>query len=117
MPVRKKLRDEARAVTKVVAKGKKRQTMIVEDEQALAEFEKAAYRPRSASSPVPERKADVKISDVVQTWAAEIQEVYSDLGTTMDDANSTDKALTLWRMLHLNDGVTVRAKSLPVLHC
>lgn len=102
---------------KPVAKKKRRQSQEDEDAEALAEFEKEAYKTRKQAGGAPLHRDAVTTANVVQTWAAELQDIFDGLGSKLDDVNAQDKALTLWRTLHITNGVTAREKELPLAYC
>lgn len=101
-----------------VAKGKKRRTQIEEDDEALKEFEKTAYQPvKLEPSKKTKHRDEIPSGQVVTTMAAELQTIYAEMGVNLDDVNAHDKALTIWRVVHFQDGVTAREKTLNVRLC
>jgi hypothetical protein len=49
--------------------------------------------------------------------ADEIEAVYEEMGFTINRVNAEDKALTLWRNLHYNDGIVAREKPVELALC
>lgn len=96
-----------------IAKGKKRRTEIEEDDAALAEFEKAMLEPKVKAEPITKHRDEVESAVVLGAWQDEIQAVYEDLGTHIDEENARDKALIIWREIHMSG---VSARNIPVPH-
>lgn len=96
------------------AKGKKRQEEISADEEALAAMEAEMLKPRKKSSEDKKHRDELPIKEVVSIMADELQEIYKEMGGTLDDLNARDKALTLWREIHYKEGIHAREK--PVQH-
>lgn len=96
------------------AKGKKRQEEISADEEALATMEAEMLKPVKKSAGDTKHRDELPIKEVVSIMADELQEIYREMGGTLDDLNARDKALTIWREIHYKEGVHAREK--PVQH-
>lgn len=99
-----------------VAKGKKRLTEIAADEEAIAEFEKKQTVVVKSDKSTKHRD-EVPFDQVVSVWADELQAVYGELGGSLNELNARDKALILFREVHLKDGVTAREKEMNLKLC
>jgi Zn-finger nucleic acid-binding protein len=111
------VKEEAKAaVKKVAAKGKKRQSEIHADEEAIAQFEKEQFVVRKSEKAVHHRD-EILTVEVVNIMADELQSIYQEMGGQLDDINAHDKALTLWRHVHIHDGITAREKDVPHVFC
>jgi hypothetical protein len=112
-----KVRDDLTKV-KVVAKGKKRRTEIAEDEERAEEMiEEIVSKPRKAADANLHRHRDeASTVDVCTVMGAEIQDVYAELGYSLDEANAYDKALILWREMHAA-GAVAREHEVPHAAC
>jgi Zn-finger nucleic acid-binding protein len=108
--------QEALGNSRAVAKGKKRRTQIQEDDEVIAEFEKSVLTPVKAQSAARHRD-EVPSLSVVNIWGDEIQDVYNEMGMELDAANAQDKALIIWREIHLMHGVTAREQETPHALC
>jgi len=107
-----------RTASGVAAKGKKRRTEIAEDEEVIAEHEKQMMKPRASTEPkVVHHRDEVESREVVSILADEIQDVYHELGYELDDANSRDKALIMWREIRYTLGATARERAVPHAAC
>lgn len=101
----------------VVAKGKKRRTEILDDSTAIAEFEKREYAVRKPTAKKKQHRDASPTANIISTWAAELQEIFSEFGENLDDDNARDKALTIWRQIHYGDGVDAHEKPVKHLLC
>jgi hypothetical protein len=90
------------------AKAKRKLEEQTADEEAIAKFdaEVASNVVRAPASKKP--RNEVAIIEVVNIMADEIQAIYTEMGANIDDANARDKALVLWRHMHLNGHVRAR---------
>lgn len=95
---------------KPVAKGKKRRTEIEEDEAVIAEFEKAVLTPTLKQEGPKKHRDEIETKQVVNIWGDEFQDIYHDLGMSVDEINAQDKALILWREIHMKGAVAREAK-------
>lgn len=106
------------ATKKVAVKGKKRQTEIADDDEAIAKFEAETLKPvKTDDPPLKKHRDEVSTKEVVNTWAAEIQDVYEELGGRLDDENARDKALILWRQVQTETGVSAREQDVGYATC
>jgi hypothetical protein len=96
---------------KPVAKAKRRQQTVAADE-AKADEQVVFVRSRGEKK----LRNEVPTREVVNIMADEIQAVYSDMGSELDDVNAHDKALTLWRAISLK-GVRAKDQEVPYTHC
>lgn len=103
---------------KPVAKGKKRQTEIHEDEEAAAKHEAEMLKPVKSNDPASSKhKDDVSFREVVNIMADEIQAFYEELGGRIDEMNAQDKALTIWRQMRIDTGVSAREQEVSYVMC
>lgn len=92
-----------------VAKGKKRRTEIQEDEEAAARHEAEMLKPVASAEPETKKHRDeVSTREVVNIMADEIQAYYEELGGKIDEINAQDKALTIWRQVKIDTGISAR---------
>jgi hypothetical protein len=106
------------ASQKPVAKAKKKQAEIADDEQAEADrIESLVANTVKTNEISSNRKDEVPTGEVVNIMADELVVIYSELGGRLDDANARDKALTLWRELHYKDGIHAREKAVEHALC
>jgi len=101
----------------VEAKGKKRRTEIQEDEDALAEHEKAMLKPVKHDTGPVHHRDELDTRSVVNIIADEIQDVYHELGHALDEVNAQDKALIMWREIRYVLGATARERAVPHAAC
>lgn len=106
-----------KAESKVKAKGKVRQSEILEDEEAVAAFESEMLKPVKASAGETKHRDELPTREVVSIMADELQEIYREMGGSLNDVNARDKALTLWREVHYKDGVHAREKAVEHVLC
>lgn len=104
---------------KLVAKGKKRRTELQEDEDRLEDMTKEI-----ASKPVKAKGADTKhhrdeltTGQIVPIWGDEIQAIYEELGSSLDEVNAQDKALIIWREIYIHAGATAREDEFKIKLC
>lgn len=102
---------------KPVAKKKKKQAEIDADEAAIAEFEKKTTETIVVAEKSTKHRDEISTGQVVQIMADEIETIYEEMGATINRVNAEDKALTLWRNLHVHDGVTAREKAVELPLC
>lgn len=100
----------------VVAKGKKRRTQIEDDDQAITEYEKKILEP-TVKQKEKRHRDELDAAQVLGIWQDEIQDIYHDLGSEIDEVNARDKALIIWRDLHIQGGVTAREQAVPHALC
>ncbi len=95
------------------AKAKRRSEERAADEEAIAKFdaEVASNVVRAPASKKP--RNEVPFSEVVNIMADEIEVIYTEMGSQIDYANARDKALVLWRHMHLNGHVRAREMKIP----
>ena len=106
------------ATKKVVAKGKKRQSEIEADAEAIAAYEKRTTETVVVADKKTKHRDEVSTGQVVQIMADEIEVLYEEIGwTPLSRDAAEDKALTLWRNLTVHDGITAREKAVPVALC
>jgi hypothetical protein len=84
-----------------IAKAKKRMTEIQEDEEALAEYEAEALKPRKAAESAPQKRKDtVPTGQVLNIIADEIEAIGEEIGVRIDRLNAREFfAINLWRSL------------------
>lgn len=112
------IKDEIKKQKNVpMAKGKKRQTEIAEDDEAIAEWEKKVVETVVVQEKGTKHRDELQTREVVPTIAAEVQAVYEELGGRLDDANAMDKALILWRELHIASGIHAREQEVAMVKC
>jgi hypothetical protein len=99
---------------KVKAKAKKRQEEISADQEAIEKMEAEMLKPLKKDKADTKHRDELPLKEVVSIMADELQEIYREMGGTLDDVNARDKALTLWREIHYKEGVHAREK--PVQH-
>lgn len=101
-----------------VAKGKKRRTEIAEDEERGEELTKQIVTNtiESEERHFKHHKDEVDTREVVAVWGDEIQSIYEDMGVELDEVNAQDKALILWREIHLK-GATAREQEVEHTLC
>lgn len=100
----------------VIAKGKKRQTEIEEDEEALAKFEQESLKPRKTKNVVHHRD-EIETSQVLNILADEIEAIGEEIGVEINRLNAREfYAMNLWRPLKLA-GISAREKSVPMRKC
>lgn len=92
----------------VAAKGKKRRTEIAEDEEVIAKFEEEILIPKVKQIEPKHHRDEVESRQVVNIWGDELEDIYEELGISIDTPNAQDKALILWRELRIQHGVTAR---------
>lgn len=99
------------------AKAKRRQEEQTADEEALAKLEAEIVSNvvRAPASKKP--RNEVSTTDVVNIMADEIEVIYTEMGSQIDYANARDKALVLWRHMHLNGHVRARDVKIPYDLC
>lgn len=102
---------------KPVAKGKKRRAEIEEDEQAVEEFTEQIVKNTVKQESHTKYRDEVETLAVVNIWGDEIQDVYHDLGSEIDEMNAQDKALIIWREIHLIQGVSARDQEVAHALC
>jgi hypothetical protein len=108
--------NRARSVP--VAKGKKRQTELLEDEEATAKHEAEMLKPVVTDAPeVHKHRDEVRTKEVVNIMADEIQAVFEIMGGRIDDVNAQDKALVLWRQARIDTGISAREVEVPHVLC
>jgi Zn-finger nucleic acid-binding protein len=112
--IQKTLRGTGR---KVLAKGKKRRTEIAEDEEVIKEFEKEILKPTVKQQGPKHHRDEVETRQVINIWGDEFQEIYHELGMELDEGNAQDKALILWREIHINHGAVAREAEVPHAVC
>jgi hypothetical protein len=100
-----------------IAKGKKRRAEIEEDEQAVEEFTKQIVTNAVKQASPTKHRDEVETVAVVNVWGDEIQDVYRDLGSEIDEMNAQDKALIIWREIHNLQGVTARDQEVAHALC
>jgi len=100
---------------KPIAKGKKRRTEIEEDEQAVAQWEQEVLEPKVKHQERHHRD-ELDTAQVIGIWQDEIQDIYDDLGLSIDEDNARDKALIIWREIHIQ-GVAARDQEVPHALC
>ena len=111
------VRDDLQAV-KVVAKGKKRRTEIQEDAGDLADEQvKLVASSARASAEISHGRNELETKQILNIWQDEITDIAEELGVKMDDANTRETALILWREIHFNSGATAREKEVPHSTC
>jgi hypothetical protein len=109
--------EETNGKARPVAKGKKRRAEIAEDEEVIAEFEKEMVKPVNTDEPKISRPRDeAGTVEVCTVMAAEIQDIYSEMNVSIDEANAYDKALILWREMHAA-GAVAREHAVPHAAC
>lgn len=98
------------------AKGKLRREELGADEEALKAHEEAILKHvvRSKEKGV---QHEIPAWQVVEIFASEIQNVYKEAGSPLDEANAHDKALILWRDLRYGKGIHAREKILDSAYC
>lgn len=99
------------------AAGKERRTRIESDADAVAEHEKAVAKNVVRSSLPVRHRDELPTKQVVNIMADEIQSVYAVLGMSIDDLNAKDKALNIWRHMHIKGHVTAREQDMDVVLC
>lgn len=105
---------------KPVAKAKKKQAEIAEDLEALAKKEKEWLKPKEsadADQTATKHRDEISTRQVVNIMADEIIAYYSELGGQLDDMNAQDKALTLWRQVKIDTGISAREQSVGHVLC
>jgi Zn-finger nucleic acid-binding protein len=100
-----------------LAKGKKRRTEIAEDEEVIKEFEKEILKPTVKQQGPTHHRDEVETRQVINIWGDEFQEIYHELGMELDEGNAQDKALILWREIHINHGAVAREAEVPHAVC
>lgn len=102
---------------KPVAKGKKRRAEIEEDEQAVEDFTAEIVQNTVKQESRTKHRDEVETLAVVNIWGDEIQDVYHDLGSELDEVNAQDKALIIWREIHHIQGVSARDQEVAHALC
>lgn len=104
------------ATKKAVAKGKKRQTEIDADEEAIEKFEAEQLKVRTSEKSTHHRD-EIPTKQVVSIMADELEEIYKEFGGRIDRTNALDKALTLWRQMSIHEGISAREKTVEHVLC
>jgi hypothetical protein len=101
---------------KPVAKAKRRLESQAADEEAIAKYDAQVATPVRRPGAEKKSRNEIPTREVVNIMADEIQAVYAELGSTLDDINAKDKALTLWRDIHAK-GVRAKDQEIPHVLC
>ena len=99
------------------AKGKRRTEILDAEADALAEFEKKMLEPTVKQTETTHHRDEIRTKEVVNIMADEIQEIYHDLGFSLDEVNAQDKALILWRDAKLYAHASAREISVDYVLC
>lgn len=115
---RKRLSDNAKR-NAPIAKGKKRQAEREADEELADEQVKAIVKKKEKHSDagVKKHRDELPTGQVVNIMADEIQEIYHELGSELDEMNARDKALIIWRDLMIHGHVSAREQEVPMVLC
>jgi ribonucleotide reductase alpha subunit len=100
-------------LNKPVAKAKRRQADVDLLDQQEAEMVKNVVK----QEPVKKPRKEVSTAEIVNIMADEIQLLYEEMGDRIDDVNARDKALTLWRELHVHGHVVAQEREIPHALC
>jgi hypothetical protein len=98
-------------MAKPVAKAKRRLEAATADEEAIAKYEAEIATPVRRQAEKKSRN-EIPTGQIVNIMADEIQAVYQEMGSSLDDINARDKALTLWRDISAK-GVRARDQEVP----
>lgn len=104
-------------MTRPVAKAKQRAAGRMEDVEALKKYDEGVTKKVVKTEVEKKPRRQVATSEVVGIMADEIQAIYQEAGLELDEMNARDKALTLWRDLSVNRGVTARDQAVPHVLC
>jgi hypothetical protein len=100
-------------LNKPVAKAKRRQADVDLLDQQEAEMVKNVVKQDVVKKP----RKEVSTAEIVNIMADEIQLLYEEMGDRIDDVNARDKALTLWRELHVYGHVVAQEREIPHALC
>ena len=109
--------DRVAGSKKVVAKAKKKKAEIDADEEAIAAYEQSVTEVIHAGEKSTKHRDEISTGQVVQIMADEIEVLYEEMGQSLNRVNAEDKALTLWRNLHVHDGIVAREKAVELALC
>jgi len=98
---------------KPVAKAKRRRA----DEDLLDSNEAEMVKNVVKVAPMKKPRHGVDSGEIVNIMADEIQSLYEEMGSEIDDVNARDKALTLWRELHVHGHVVAQESEVPHFLC
>ncbi len=101
----------------IVAKGKKRLTQIQEDDEVIKKHEEEILVPKVKQVEPKHHRDEVESRQVINIWGDELEDLYHELGLTIDTPNAQDKALILWREIHIQHAVTAREAEVPHAAC
>ena len=97
-----------------VAKSKRRAADAEADAEAIAKFDAAVAKNVVRGPAQKKPRHEVSTGEVVQIMADEIENVYREMGASINRVNAEDKALTLFRNVAIYHGAV--AVDHPVPH-
>lgn len=103
---------------KPVAKAKKHKTEILADEELAEKQLEEMSQVVKTDAPVEKKHRDeLPTGQIVNIMADEIQAVYEEMGGAIDELNAQDKALTIWRQLRIDTGISAREQDVEHVMC
>jgi hypothetical protein len=101
-----------------VAKAKKRKTEILADEELADRQLEEMSQVVKTDAPVEKKHRDeLPTKQIVNIMADEIQNVYEEMGGSIDDLNAREKALIIWRQLRIDTGISAREQDVEYVAC
>ena len=102
---------------KPVAKGKVRRQRIEAEEERAEELTKEIVENAVRSKDVTHHRDELSTGEVIGIWGDEIQDIYEELGSRLDEINARDKALIIWRETRYMHGAVAREQEVTHVLC
>lgn len=102
---------------KPTAKGKKRQTEIAADDEAIAKFEAEQMKPKKKADAEVKHRDEIETSQLLEIVADEVETIWDEFGADINRLNAREFfAMNIIRPLRIN-GVHFRDKEVRAVYC
>jgi hypothetical protein len=109
--------DLVEGMGRPLAKGKKRQSEIAADDEAIAKFEAEQMKPKKKADAEVKHRDEIETSQLLEIVADEVETIWQEFGADINRLNAREFfAMNIIRPLRIN-GVHFRDKEVRAVYC